>query len=178
MDAVPDPGDVLVALSREVRALVTYMAVTGVPYRVTSTTGGTHVAGSYHYRPGTDGDGLAADFAGPVPSTNSPALSAIYEAFGPIRDQLVELFGPGDPGHADHVHVAVPLGFTWTPPEVPMPSPTRPLVNAPVVGMAATPTGQGYWLVCADGGIFTFGDAIFHGNVEFRLEPGQTWTPT
>ena len=30
--------------------------------------------------------------------------------------------------------------------------------------MAATPTGNGYWLVAADGGIFTFGDATFHGS--------------
>ena len=30
--------------------------------------------------------------------------------------------------------------------------------------MAATPSGQGYWLVAADGGIFTFGDAPFKGS--------------
>jgi hypothetical protein len=30
--------------------------------------------------------------------------------------------------------------------------------------MAATPTGNGYWLVASDGGIFTFGDARFHGS--------------
>ena len=29
-------------------------------------------------------------------------------------------------------------------------------LNQPVVGMAATPTGNGYWLVAADGGIFNF----------------------
>ena len=28
----------------------------------------------------------------------------------------------------------------------------------PVVGMAATPDGRGYWLVASDGGVFTFGD--------------------
>ena len=28
----------------------------------------------------------------------------------------------------------------------------------------ATPTGHGYWLVASDGGIFTFGDAKFHGS--------------
>ena len=32
-------------------------------------------------------------------------------------------------------------------------------LNAPVVGMAATPDGGGYWLVAADGGIFSYGDA-------------------
>jgi hypothetical protein len=37
-------------------------------------------------------------------------------------------------------------------------------LNRPVVGMAATPTGKGYWLVASDGGIFTFGDAPFLGS--------------
>ena len=37
----------------------------------------------------------------------------------------------------------------------------RPL-NSPIVGLQSTPTG-GYWLVAADGGIFTFGDARFFG---------------
>jgi hypothetical protein len=32
------------------------------------------------------------------------------------------------------------------------------------VGIAATPTGQGYWLVAADGGIFAYGDAVFDGS--------------
>ena len=38
----------------------------------------------------------------------------------------------------------------------------KPL-NAPVVGMAADPSG-GYWLVAADGGIFAFGGAGFYGS--------------
>ena len=38
-------------------------------------------------------------------------------------------------------------------------------LNAPVVGMAATPDGGGYWLVAADGGVFAFGDASFHGSM-------------
>jgi lipoprotein-anchoring transpeptidase ErfK/SrfK len=37
-------------------------------------------------------------------------------------------------------------------------------LNAPVVGMASTPSGNGYWLVASDGGIFTFGDAHFYGS--------------
>ena len=39
------------------------------------------------------------------------------------------------------------------------------LDNAPVVGMAATPDGKGYWEVASDGGIFSFGDAAFAGSV-------------
>jgi len=34
----------------------------------------------------------------------------------------------------------------------------------PIVGISATPSGNGYWLVARDGGIFTFGDAEFHGS--------------
>ncbi len=30
--------------------------------------------------------------------------------------------------------------------------------------MAATPDGHGYWLVASDGGIFSYGDAGFHGS--------------
>lgn len=50
-------------------------------------------------------------------------------------------------------------------------------VNAPVVGMCATPSGLGYWIVCADGGVFSFGDAPFLGRVEYRLPAGNDWTP-
>jgi cell wall-associated NlpC family hydrolase len=41
---------------------------------------------------------------------------------------------------------------------------------APVVGMAPTPDGQGYWLVGADGGVFAYGDAAYYGSpVGFHL---------
>ena len=38
-------------------------------------------------------------------------------------------------------------------------------LNAPIVGIAATPDGKGYWLVASDGGIFTFGDAAYYGSM-------------
>ena len=34
-----------------------------------------------------------------------------------------------------------------------------------VVGVARTPSGRGYWMAGADGGIFAFGDAAFHGSL-------------
>ena len=37
-------------------------------------------------------------------------------------------------------------------------------LNGPIVGMAATADGKGYWLVAADGGIFTYGDARYYGS--------------
>jgi hypothetical protein len=38
-------------------------------------------------------------------------------------------------------------------------------LNAPVVGMAPTPDGGGYWEVSSDGGIFALGDAGFYGSM-------------
>jgi hypothetical protein len=41
-------------------------------------------------------------------------------------------------------------------------------LDAPVVGMAGTPTGGGYWLAASDGGVFTFGNARFYGSMAGR----------
>jgi beta-lactamase class A len=41
-------------------------------------------------------------------------------------------------------------------------------LNQPIVGMAATPSGRGYWLTAADGGVFAFGDAGFLGGATGR----------
>ena len=38
-------------------------------------------------------------------------------------------------------------------------------LNAPVRGLVPTASGNGYWLVASDGGIFTFGDAAFRGSM-------------
>ena len=38
------------------------------------------------------------------------------------------------------------------------------VLNAPIVGVASMPGGGGYWEVAADGGIFAFGKARFHGS--------------
>ena len=44
-------------------------------------------------------------------------------------------------------------------------------LNAPVVGLAATPSHGGYWEVASDGGIFAFGNAGFYGSMG-----GPRWT--
>jgi len=41
-------------------------------------------------------------------------------------------------------------------------------LNSPIVAMAGTPSGKGYWNVAADGGMFSFGDASFHGSMGGR----------
>ena len=37
-------------------------------------------------------------------------------------------------------------------------------LDAPIVGIAASNAGHGYWLVGRDGGVFSFGAAAFHGS--------------
>jgi large repetitive protein len=53
-------------------------------------------------------------------------------------------------------------------------------LNQPIVGMAATPSGNGYWLVARDGGVFNFGDATYSGSTgAIKLnQPIVGMTPT
>jgi len=149
---------------------------------------------------------LAGVTPGVSPATANQML-ALYRALLPVAASLAELIhaGPGVTvavkngrrvdgptvyrtvwaDHADHVHVAVPRGVFLSHPTgtvemearmVPN-DPDRPDVNAPIVGMASTPTGKGYWLVSADGGVFAFGDAQYLGNVEYVLPDGRSWLP-
>ncbi|WP_156356041.1 hypothetical protein [Sphingomonas sp. Leaf22] len=72
-------------------------AIPGV--HVTSTTGGKHVANSYHYR------NQAVDFVpkGGMGSMTKADVRALFESRG---IEIAELLGPGDKGHSDHFHVA------------------------------------------------------------------------
>jgi hypothetical protein len=47
-------------------------------------------------------------------------------------------------------------------------------LNAPIIGIAATPDHGGYWLAAADGGVYAFGDAAFYGSVPGVLPPGTS----
>jgi hypothetical protein len=84
--------------------------------------------------------------------------------------------GRGDPSGSARTTASItarPGGGYWsvTPNGRVAAAGTRPLgdlassaLNAPIVDIAATPTGRGYWLLAGDGGIFTFGDARFYGS--------------
>lgn len=66
---------------------------------ITSTTGGKHVANSFHYQ------AQAVDF---VPRGGVGALTKaqIKEAAAAAGVKVLELLGPGDKDHSDHFHVA------------------------------------------------------------------------
>jgi cell wall-associated NlpC family hydrolase len=53
-------------------------------------------------------------------------------------------------------------------------------LDRPIIGMASTPDGRGYWLFASDGGIFTFGDAAFYGSTGsvHLAQPIVGMTPT
>lgn len=127
--------------SKEVQAMALYLSNSGVPHRVTATTGtfvsaanpcSPHAATSYHCRDGTDGVGLAIDVGEPAASHDTPGLLAIFAAFVSVESKLAELFYSGAPygikdgkritisqdirdTHHDHVHVAVPRGVMLVP---------------------------------------------------------------
>jgi hypothetical protein len=42
---------------------------------------------------------------------------------------------------------------------------------APVVGMAPTPDGGGYWLVTSKGNVYNLGDAVFYGSEATKSLP-------
>ncbi len=41
----------------------------------------------------------------------------------------------------------------------------REALAKPITGIASSPTGKGYWLAAADGGVFSYGDARFLGSM-------------
>jgi hypothetical protein len=46
-------------------------------------------------------------------------------------------------------------------------------LNQPIVGMAARPQNDGYWIVAADGGVFCFGHAQFHGSAVAHFQTAR-----
>lgn len=178
-------------LSQEVQSVVQYIDHTGVPYRVTSTfRPPLSTTGSYHGYPGTNGVGLAVDFAEPAVSHDTPGLLRIFSAFGPAESRLAEAIYYDAPycikngkrvngftvygrttmeAHRNHVHIAVPKGTFLMP--VPgqnggsqggglMPDYE---MQGNVVAFVVTSTGKGYYVVTDAGEIFGFGDAAYLG---------------
>jgi len=176
------PGDVVVVDTSEcVLPLLYTLSLTGEDLSPTGLA--THGARSL----GT--------FSGPSPEVVIPSDLAPVQGVGggPLRpgtyvlrvdgvdcDHDIEVVA-GDPAAFNEVAVAVlpsgvmlvtdsqgavlsygtsPFGAGTSLAEVPGIS-----LNSPIVGMGVTPSGGGYWLVGADGGVFAFGDAVFVGSL-------------
>lgn len=50
-------------------------------------------------------------------------------------------------------------------------------LDQPIVDAEGTPSGKGYILVAADGGVFTFGDAVYHGSLRQALDGRMPVSP-
>lgn len=176
-------------------ALRTLAGIMG--WAVMHTTDGGHTENSYHYV------GRAVDLAARSgPGVDTSELLSINEGVIQVLplSMISELIysGPGNicvkngrvvrgvqtygldvmTRHHNHVHLAVVADFTYSGGSpLAADDPNRANVSAPIVGIAATPSGKGYWLVGADGGVFAFGDATYLGNVEFVKPDDRAWLP-
>lgn len=169
-------------------------------WAVMHTTDGGHTKTSFHF------SGRAVDLAARSgPGIDTSELLSINEGVIQVLplSMISELIygGPGNvcvkngkivdglraygpvvlSRHHNHVHLAVVSDFRYNAPEVEAMAsddPNRINLNAPIVGMAATPTGKGFWLVAADGGVFNFGDAPYIPvNVEYVKPDERAWLP-
>ncbi len=87
-----------------------------------------------------------------VITTSSPAYAVTQaEAVGQPHAGVPDVPGEPVPFGSAKIHGSAPSHL-----------------NAPVAGMASTPDGEGYWLVASDGGIFSFGNAGYHGSMGNR----------
>ncbi|MHB1505056.1 MAG: hypothetical protein ACYCTL_13810 [Acidimicrobiales bacterium] len=109
-----------------------------------------------------------------LPTCNGPAPQVNFEVTGttPPASSFVGIAAPGggqgywlaQAGGGVYSYGDAPfLGSTYSEGLSGLSGP-RPLA-APIVGITAAPSGKGYWLVGADGGVFAFGDAGFYGSL-------------
>ena len=189
-DIPVQPGETEVTASLRVLAGI-------MDWAVTSTTNGAHTKTSHHY------SGRAVDLAARSGAGwDTSELLNINERIPQVipLSMISELIysGPGNvcvksgrivnglvaygktvmDRHHNHVHLAVVSTFRYNGgSKLPADDPNRPNSNAPIVGIAITPSNGGYILVAADGGVFAFGDARFMGNVEYVKPDNLSWLP-
>lgn len=90
----------------------------------------------------------------------------------PLRARLVTRWGLHTPidGEPWHVELAPNRGSI---PKVSLPTKEEASmkIKKPAVAIIGTPSGLGYWVFAADGGVFAYGDAQFHGSAaDIKLE--------
>ncbi len=107
-----------------------------------------------------------------VPHATVPHATVTHAAHTTAETE-VELSSPYSGGHQ---MAADPSGGYWTvswlgaitahdgAPTFGSPAASGTKLAKPIIDMAATPDGQGYWLVASDGGVFSYGDASFYGS--------------
>jgi hypothetical protein len=116
-------------------------------YWLVGSDGGIFSFGSAHFYGSTGAMRLQRPVVGITPTTDNGGYWLVASDGG--------IFSFGDAGY----YGSVPgLGIA------PAGSSSPKTLNAPIVGMVPSADGRGYFMVAADGGVFTFGDARFEGS--------------
>jgi ribosomal protein L24E len=92
------------------------------------------------------------------------APSGVLASGTSVQDTTIEMVTHGDVVTLDNDLQHVGAGASAFGDAVDHGSLSGAALAQPVVGMASTPAGSGYWLVARDGGVFSFGDAPFYGS--------------
>jgi hypothetical protein len=70
---------------------------------------------------------------------------------------------PGDSRRAQRIEILARVAQLLDPPASLQEA--SKMIQKPAVAIRSTPTGNGYWIAAADGGIFSFGDAAYFGSM-------------
>ena len=95
------------------------------------------------------------------PPAGSSAFRRAFAASAAVLAGALPAVVTASPALAEGTGDGSVLGFGGAPF---LGAPAVDSLRSPLVGVAATPSGNGYWLVASDGGIFNYGDATFLGS--------------
>ncbi len=148
LDPSTSPGGAnSIALNQPIVAVSTTWD--GKGYWLAAADGGIFAFGDAGYYGSMGGTKLAGAIVGMAPTPDSHGYWLVGADGG--------IFGFGDAGYygsASQLNPQRAPGGT-----------NAANLSTPIVAMAATPDGRGYWFVASGGGIFTFGDAGFFGSM-------------
>jgi cell wall-associated NlpC family hydrolase len=123
----------------------------GLGYWVVSATGSVYTFGDAHYFGSLTSGSPGGEIVRLVPTPDGAGYWLLSAGGGVFSYGDARLFGPGGgPSSA---------GSSSAGSSSASPSPASPIVD-----MAPTPDGLGYWLLAADGSVYSFGDATYAGS--------------
>ncbi len=104
----------------------------------------------------------------------APTSDATGASTFKVTDQHAETLSFSAVDSSDNVRITGSVTITFVP-ATSAASSAAATLNAPIVSMAATPHGGGYWLVASDGGVFNYGDAAFFGSAGGMHSTPRSW---